>query len=333
MKNPIIGILLGDATGIGPELIAKLCASRSDWDGCDTLIVGSPSILDQGKKIAGVDFPVRIINDIADYEAGTAGYQMLAVDGLTPADYTLGTHSAASGGYTIKVQKIALDLCMSGFFAGFMYAPLNKASYKMAGFMFDDGMRLMADYLKFDRPYGELNIIDKVWTTRVTSHIPLEDVAKNLSVERVLEVIQLANKSISLRHESPRIAVCGLNPHNGDNGTCGRQEVEIIAPAVEEARKLGLDVQGPFSADTLFIRAFGGEFDMVVTMYHDQGQIAMKLQDFSNIVTMVGGMDYPLATPAHGTAFEIAGQGVANPNPTIRAMEMVCHMAKTQAAQ
>ncbi len=332
MMKPVVGILMGDATGIGPELVAKVCAEYTSAWTCTPVIIGSPSVLRQGMEIAQVDFAVRPVDTIGQAAGADESIAMVEVPGLSAEDYQLGEISARSGEYTVTVQKYALDLCQSGQLAGVCYAPLNKAAFKLAGYHFDDGMRLMADYVKFDRPYGEINLIDGLWTTRVTSHIPIADVSKNITVDRVLETIHLAHRSIAMDIAAPRIAVAGLNPHNGENGTCGREEVEAIAPAVRLAKEQGIDVSGPFAADTLFARAFAGVFDMVITMYHDQGQIAMKLQDFANIVTLVGGWDYPLATPAHGTAFDIAGKGIANPNPTRRALELVCRMARHSRA-
>jgi 4-hydroxythreonine-4-phosphate dehydrogenase len=188
---------------------------------------------------------------------------------------------------------------------------------------------MFAYYLKWDKPFGEINVLDKLWTSRVTSHIPISEVAKNLTADNILRAVGLANETlIRAGYDKPRIAVSALNPHAGESGTCGREEIDIIAPAVQAAASQGINVAGPFSADTVFINAFKGMYDVVVTMYHDQGQIAMKLMGFQFGVTVTGGLPYPFATPAHGTAFDIAGRGVAN----IDAMERAVMIASKMAA-
>ena len=171
-------------------------------------------------------------------------------------------------------------------------------------------------------PHGELNALDNLWTSRVTSHVALKEVSGLITRERVIAGIELAHTTlVAAGVAQPRIAVCGLNPHNGENGSFGREEIDVIGPAVEEARRRGLPATGPFPADTIFLRA--KEVDAIVTMYHDQGQIAMKLMGFSRGVTVHGGLPIPIATPAHGTAFDIYGQGKANLGATQAAFDIV----------
>jgi 4-hydroxythreonine-4-phosphate dehydrogenase len=328
--KPTIGILMGEAAGIGPELIAKLCVEGVVKECCKPIIIGDVRVLNQGMEIANSYFGINIINKVSEAKFDQA-IDMIDLNNLSPEDYKLGEINPLSGDITVKTLKMALNLCKSKELDGVLYAPLNKASFKKAGYDFKDGMELMTNYLKFDRPYGEINIIDGLWTMRVTSHIPLSEVPKCINIEKIVEVIELAYKAIkSSGIDKPRIAIAGVNPHNGESGLCGREEIDKIQPAVMKAKEKGIEVHGPYPSDTLFIRAFNGEFDMVITMYHDQGQIAMKLKDFSNIVTVVGGIDYPMATPAHGTAFDIVGKGIANVNPTLRALEIVSRMASNK---
>jgi 4-phospho-D-threonate 3-dehydrogenase / 4-phospho-D-erythronate 3-dehydrogenase len=169
-------------------------------------------------------------------------------------------------------------------------------------------------------------VLDGLWTTRVTSHVVLKDVPALITRERILAAIDLAHTTLrDGGTASPRIAVCGLNPHNGDDGSFGREEIEVIGPAVEEARARGYPVTGPFPADTIFLKA--SDFDAIVTMYHDQGQIAMKLMGFSRGVTVHGGLPIPIATPAHGTAFDIYGKGSAEIGATQAAFDICVAMA------
>lgn len=176
---------------------------------------------------------------------------------------------------------------------------------------FESEGELMAHCFDVKGLYGEINVLENIQTVRVTSHIPLKNVSANLSKERILECIRLAYDTCKGSGiAEPRVAVSGLNPHNGENGKCGTEEIDVIIPAVEAARAEGMNVEGPFSADVVFMRAFRGDFDTVVTMYHDQGQIALKLRGFEG-VTVGGGQPYPIVTPAHGTAYGKAGKGTA----------------------
>jgi 4-hydroxythreonine-4-phosphate dehydrogenase len=175
--------------------------------------------------------------------------------------------------------------------------------------------------------------LDRLWNARVTSHISLAEVAPRITRQGVLRGLELTDHSMrNAGFDRPRIAVAGLNPHAGDGGNFGREEIDIIAPAVEQARSEGVAAEGPFPADTVFLRAKGGAFDAVLTMYHDQGQIAMKLMGFDRGVTLLGGFDFPICTPAHGTAYDIAGQGVAGIGATRAAVLLAADMAQKKRA-
>ena len=188
---------------------------------------------------------------------------------------------------------------------------------------------VFAEFLKFKGVCGELNVLQDLWTSRVTSHVALKEVSSLISSQKVFESIEMIAKALKASGKAnPRLAVCGLNPHNGDNGNYGDEEINIIAPGVEMAHKAGIPADGPFPADTAFVRAIRkeGGYDGVVTMYHDQGQIAMKLMGFEKGVTVHGGLPIPVTTPAHGTAYDIAGQNLANPQAMFNAFDLACRM-------
>jgi 4-hydroxythreonine-4-phosphate dehydrogenase len=174
----------------------------------------------------------------------------------------------------------------------------------------------------------EFNVLEKLWNARVTSHIPLSKVSSSLSQENILEALQLTYDALrAAGFNPPRIGVAALNPHAGDGGNFGREEIDVIEPAVKKAQAKGLPAEGPFPADTVFVRATKGQFDAVLTMFHDQGQIAMKLMGFDRGVTVLGGFPFPICTPAHGTAYDIAGKGVANIGATRAALLLAAEMA------
>lgn len=325
--KPVLGILLGEATGIGPELIAKLCAGDKLFPYCRPILIGDLRVLKMGQKIAGVDFPVRVIED-ASGASWDGPFPILDLKNLDPDTVQLGRMDPVSGKITGDTLVTALNLCGKGVIAGFMYGPLHKAAIQLGGYDFRDEQKLMAHYLNWNGPCGEINVVDNLWTSRVTSHIPINSISGQLSMEKTLDAIRLINKTVHLSGvETPRVAVAGLNPHNGEEGLCGREEIDVIAPAVEKARAEGIKALGPYSADTIFINAFKGEYDAVVTMYHDQGQIAIKLMKFQYGVTVGGGLPYAITTPAHGTAFDIAGKGIADPTASERALMIAAKMA------
>ena len=192
-----------------------------------------------------------------------------------------------------------------------------------------DEIEFIKSTIGADKEGSEFNVLDEIWNARVTSHLPLRRVADAITEDRVLASIRLTDATMrGAGHDRPRLAVAALNPHAGDGGNFGREDDEIIAPAVARARELQISVEGPISSDTVYLRAVRGEFDAVVSMYHDQGQIAMKLIGFDRGVTLIGGYPFWIATPAHGTAYDIAGQGTANPNATKRALLMAARLAK-----
>ena len=177
-------------------------------------------------------------------------------------------------------------------------------------------------------------MLENLWTSRVTSHVPLKEVSGLLTSEKVAEAIRMITEALRAAGKAnPRVAVCGLNPHNGDNGNYGDEEGRIIEPGVKLAALRGYAADGPFSADTAFVRAIktdGSGYDGVVTMFHDQGQIAMKLMGFERGVTVQGGLPIPITTPAHGTAYDIAGKGIANPQAMKNAFEIACRMGASR---
>jgi 4-hydroxythreonine-4-phosphate dehydrogenase len=209
------------------------------------------------------------------------------------------------------------------------FAPLNKLAMKMGGLKHEDELHHFAEHLGVTGYFCEFNTLDDLWTSRISSHVPLAEVPKYITRERIIGAATLMYRSLQANgFAQPRVAVAGLNPHNGEGGLCGREEIDVIAPAVRELNEQGIPVAGPFPADTIFLKARDGALDAIVTMYHDQGQIAIKLMGFSRGVTVQGGMPIPLTTPAHGTAYDIAGQGKADVTATANAFAIAARMAR-----
>lgn len=327
-SKPILAILMGDASGVAPELVAKLAARRYFQEHCRPVLIGDRRVLELGFEQAKQYEPYYCVNNIDEIDWEQDRIALLDMADLDPSSIQLGQVNADCGAACVSMIRKAVGLFRSGQIHGVCYAPLNKAAMRLGGSAAESEIELMVELLDHKGPFGEINMLDDVWTTRVTSHIPVEEICSQLSKEKILESIKLAQVTLKMAGiEYPRIAVCALNPHGGEGGLFGNQEQEIIAPAVSEARKAGINVTGPFAADTVFHRAFGGKFDVVVTMYHDQGQIAMKMRGFERGITIYGGLEMAATTCGHGTAFDIVGQGIAGTGSFENAIAIASKMA------
>jgi 4-hydroxythreonine-4-phosphate dehydrogenase len=281
-----------------------------------------------GQRFAGTPleaFPVSGLRDVR-YVPGRP--TLLRVKTIEPNEIQVGQLSVAAGRSVLATLDHAVRAAREGVIDALVFAPLNKQAMKRAGLKHSEEMHYFAELLGYHGYFGELNVLDDLWLARVTSHIPLKEVAANLTAEGIGEAARLIDRSLrEYGVARPRIVVSALNPHAGEGGMFGSEEIDTIRPAVERLRAQGLDIAGPVPADTVFIAARRGDYDAIVSMYHDQGQIAMKLLGFEGGVTVQGGLPIPIVTPAHGTAFDIAGKGVANPESIRRAFRIAANMA------
>lgn len=311
--TPRLALLLGDPCGIGPEIVARLLAGKSGRHPPGIVVIADGWLLEWGEQVAGVALDLPHCPAPDALPAQTDGPVLLTGPKFDPTTHTPGRVSPAAGRYALDTLDFAAGLAQSGVVDGICFAPLNKQALHAAGSPHADDLRYFADRLGVQNYAGEINTLDGLWTSRVSSHIPLRAVCDHISIAEILPAIRLIHRTIRRAGVPvPRIAVAGLNPHAGEGGLFGSEEIDVIRPAVEAAQEEDIAAQGPFPPDTVFLRASQGAFDGVVTMYHDQGQIAMKLLGFSRGVTVHGGLPVPITTPAHGTAFDIAGQGKAS---------------------
>ncbi|WP_314314978.1 4-hydroxythreonine-4-phosphate dehydrogenase PdxA [uncultured Acinetobacter sp.] len=329
IQRPTIALTLGDAAGIGAELIAKLIDKIKDTSDAHVILVGDTWLWEQGQKLASTHIELPIIDSFEDAKKQPDVY-FLPVQSIDAALVHHGEVNAACGKAVLDVLRLCLDAAKNNEIDAICFAPLNKNAMKLGGLNFDDELHFFADYLGVDGYFCEFNTLGSIWTSRISSHIPLKDVSQWVTQERILAASKLMYSSLqNAGIAQPRIAVAAFNPHGGDGGLCGREEVETIIPAVQELNKQGYPIAGPFPADTIFLKVRDGHYDAVVTMYHDQGQIAIKLLGFEKGVTVQGGLPVPITTPAHGTAFDIAGQGKANVEATYQAYQIAKRMANT----
>ncbi len=326
---PVVALTLGDPAGIGPELIARLLSETDATTRANIVLIGDPWLWAWGQQMAGVQVattPLAALEQ-ARGRADTAQAAFVAMDTVQRSEVTVGQVSAAGGRSVLQVLNRCMDAARAGAVDAICFAPLNKQAMKMGGLKHEDELHHFAEYLGVQGYFCEFNTLNGLWTARVSSHIPLKDAASYLSVERIQQATRLIHRSLQAAGTaSPRVAVAAFNPHGGDGGTCGREEIDIIEPAVRALNAEGVKVIGPYPADTIFLKARDGEVDAIVTMYHDQGQIAIKLMGFSKGVTVQGGLPIPITTPAHGTAYDIAGQGRANVSATEQAFLIACRM-------
>lgn len=331
--RPVIALAMGDPAGISPELTAKLLGLSDIREAAHIITIGDRRILDEGAKAAGVTLDLEPSTLEGLEKAGTSRHVFVDLAHLDPADVVRGEATLAGGTFATRNFRAALELAHAGKADAVCFTPFNKKAMRFAYPGYDDEIRFVADVLGFTGKVREFNVLEKVWNARVTSHIPLKDVADNLSVDGIIAELELTQACLKeAGYEEAKIAVAGLNPHAGDGGSFGMEEIDIIEPAVEKAKSLGFNVEGPFPADTVFGRALKEGYNAVLTMYHDQGQIAMKLMGFDKGVTMMGGLPFALCTPAHGTAYDIAGKGIADVGASREALLLAVRMAKKKAA-
>lgn len=320
--------MLGDVTGIGPELCAKILASGKPNHLARIVVFGDARVLELGMQDAGVRFSYSTCTNIDDVRWPRGDVPLVDLKNIDPAQFERGGASAESGRLTGETLKTMIDAAVSGKIDGICFAPLNKGALNRGGWKFHDEHQMFAKLTGHDGFFGEMNVIEQFSTFRVTSHIALREAVTLVQPERIRAAVMLAQNSLkAMGHETPRIGVAALNPHCGENGLFGDEEITIIRPTVDALRSEGVNCIGPVSSDVIFLKALRGEFDGVVMMYHDQGQIATKLLGFNKGVTVTAGLKTVFTTPAHGTAYDIVGRGKADTGALEHALQLAARFA------
>lgn len=331
---PTVALTLGDPAGIGPELIAKLLQREDLMCMANVVLVGDRWLWEEGQRIAGTQLHLPEITHIDEARAHGGGPCFLAMDTVQSSQVMRAVANAAGGQSVLQVLSLCLDAVTARKIDAICFAPLNKHAMKQGGMQFEDELHFFAHHLKVHSYFCEFNTLGNLWTSRISSHVPLKDVLDYLDPARIKDAAKLLYQSLkAVGFAAPRVAVAAINPHGGDGGTCGREEIDIIEPAVRAMCEEGYPIEGPFPADTIFLKARAGLYDGIVTMYHDQGQIAIKLMGFEKGVTVQGGLPVPITTPAHGTAYDIAGQNKANVEATAQAFLIACKMGASYRAE
>ena len=329
---PRVALLLGDCTGIGPEQCACILHDDRLRDVARIVVVGNGRVLEQGMRDAGVSFAWRSASPDA-LEWATAGVPVVDLRNIDPDALPRGAVSPESGRLTGETLVFAVGMARRGEVDAITFAPLNKAALNAGGWRFPDEHKMFAHLLGHRGHFSEVNVLDDHWMARVSSHMSLRQAIEQVTAKNILDTLALTDRTMRRAgFARPRIAVAALNPHAGEGGLFGREEIEIIGPAVSKAAETGIDCRGPFPADTIYLKAFNGDYDIVVAMYHDQGQIATKLRGFNRGVTVTAGLDTIFTTPAHGTAFDIVGRGVASTGALEKAVLLAARLAEGSPA-
>ena len=328
-RRPKVAIVMGDATGIGPEIVAKSLSTEETYRVCRPVVIGDARVMAQAILLTHASlkiFPLKKWEEVS----GQAGrLEMFDLANLDSQEYKMGEVSPRVGRACLEYLEWAVAQVLAGKAEAMVFAPLNKQAMRLGGSPYKDELTHFAHLTKAEL-FGEISVLEPLWTSRVTSHVGFREVCDHLTPDRILRAITLLHRTMRRAGiENPQIGVAAINPHGGEKGLFGPEEETIIRPTVERARQQGMDIKGPFPADTIFVRARKGEFAGVVTMYHDQGQIATKLLGFDRGVTVAGGLPIVIMTPAHGTAHDIAGKGIADIGAFQAALRLAVRMAQS----
>ena len=333
MKHKLIAVTMGDAAGIGPEIIVKTFANTAFVAEHPSFVIGDAGVLRRQVHALGLELPIREVDSMAEIGPKPGVLDCLRVPGAKPlpAGLPLGTVTAAAGQAAFGAIHTAIDLAVRGEIAGICTAPIHKEALAAAHVPYPGHTEMLAD-LSGTRDYAMMLVNPTLRTILVTVHCSMLDAIAKLSVESELRIIRLAYRAMrDLGIERPRVAVAGLNPHAGEGGLFGREDLEIIEPAVRLAQNEGIDASGPWPGDTVFMNARRGRFDIVVAQYHDQGLIPVKLAGVEDGVNITVGLPFVRTSPDHGTAFDIAGKGIADPTSLQVALETAHQFIRRQA--
>ncbi len=328
---PVVGITIGDVAGIGPEVVSKALQHDEVYALCRPLVIGDRSVFDDPRFAARIP-RVRVVTEVdqAAWEPGDV--VLLDLRNLDAAAVKIGQLCSPAGRAAVAYVLKATELAMGGAIDAVATAPLNKEAIRLAGYHYIGHTEMLAE-ITGTSACTTMLATPGLRVTHVTRHIPFRDIAAQITAANVLETILITHEGMrGLGYSAPRLAVASLNPHNGEGGLLGREEIEEIGPAVEAARGRGIDVRGPIPADSVFFQAIRGDYDVVVTMHHDQGHVAVKTHGFEQSITITLGLPIIRTSADHGTAFDIAGQGIASEESMLAAITEAARIAARRRA-
>jgi len=325
-----IAITMGDAGGIGPEIIVKALYSTEIRDYCLPVVIGDLKVFKDALNMTSLPLKIIPVDNTDALKTDTGEIYIIDTGGT--GDYPKGTASRDAGIVAVRAIKKAVSLAIDGRVDGIVTAPVSKESLKLADIPWPGHTEMLAELTGADE-YAMMFVSDKLCIILVTIHIPISKVSDFISKEAIVRVIRLAHKGMNLLGvDEPRIGVSGLNPHAGESGIIGDEEIRHIIPAIEDASKEGIKVSGPYPPDVIFYKAIKGDFDIVVCMYHDQGLIPFKMLAFEKGVNFTVGLPIVRTSPDHGCAFDIAWTNRADPGSMIEAIKIASRIIDSKRA-
>lgn len=325
--RPVVAVTMGDPAGIGPEVTVKAAARDEVWSACRPLVVGDASILVAAVEMTGVPLTVHPVAAPENAEFQPGALEVVDLDNVDVTALASGQPSAGAGRASVAYVKKAVALAQQGDVDALATGPINKAAIRAAGIPYIGHTELLVALTGEERVTTMLATSD-LRVVHVTRHVPLAEVAALITRQSVLETLRITHDGLQeIGIGEPRLAVAALNPHGGDEGLVGREEIDAIGPAVEDATGEGIDAHGPIPADIVFLQAIQGSYDAVVAMYHDQGHIPIKTHDFAHSVTVTLGLPIVRTSVDHGTAFEIAWRNQADETSMVEAIRLAAQLA------
>lgn len=331
-RKPILAITMGDPAGIGAEVIVKAYHQHRVQEDVVVFVVGSPGCLELAMQECGVEVPILPRSSPQELD-GSAGIEVIDPVGFAMSDHRYGEVSAAAGKAAVGFFEYAVKLALAGEIDGVVTCPINKEAVHAAGYVNDIGHQEILARMTNSALTATMLMTEGLKVAHLSTHKSLIEAARYVKRPILVEKLKLTADCLrGWMGKEPCIAVAALNPHGGEGGMLGREEIEEIAPAVTTAREAGLNVVGPYPADSVFYRAVRGEFDAVLALYHDQGHIAIKMHDFEQSITATMGIPFLRTSVDHGTAFDIAGQNRADATGLGSAVQSAVAMLRGQLA-
>jgi 4-hydroxythreonine-4-phosphate dehydrogenase len=327
--RPLIAITMGDPAGIGPEIVVKTLAQAQIYKDCRPVIIGSAASLEEANLQVGSSLTINLLDGISSVKSEPAVVDLLEPAALSMDEFEMGRVSAACGKAAVAYIERGISLAVGGEVAALVTCPIHKEAIQLAGYHGDIGHQEILARTTDSQDLAVMLMTQGLKVVHLSTHKPLGEAVAYVKRPVIVQRLQLTAETVHRwGMKKPKIAVAALNPHGGEGGLLGREEIEEIVPAVEEARGLGIDVEGPYPADSIFYRAINGEFDIVLALYHDQGHIPIKVHNFEDSVTATMGIPLIRTSVDHGTAFDIVGKNAADPRSLIRAVQTAVDMTR-----
>lgn len=326
-ERPVLAVTMGDPAGVGPEILVKAFAEQRMYENCKPLVIGSVKSLQKAAAQVGIELQFKPVNDVAESNGEYGQIDVLDSVEFDHQQVETGKISAECGRAAVGFFETAILLAQQAKIDGIVTCPINKESVHLAGFHGDIGHQEILARMTNSKLTATMLMTEGLRVAHLSTHKSLAEAVRYVKKPVLVEKLQLTINSLKeWGLKDPVIAVAALNPHGGEGGMLGREEIDEIAPAVAEAQRQGMNVVGPIPADSVFYRAINGEFDAVLALYHDQGHIAIKVQNFEDSITATMGVPFIRTSVDHGTAFDIAGKNLANHQSLLRAMDAAIAM-------